>query len=164
MVASSRGQSERAVRLFGAAEALGEAMGTPQAPSNRAAFAPDLADARRRLGEGAFAAAWAGGCAMTLDEATAYALAGEAEGATPDQRPSAGRQRSPLTRREREVASLIAQGSTNHEIADELVVSQRTVEAHVANILAKLGFTSRAQVAAWAVEHGLPHSQSHSAD
>lgn len=60
-----------------------------------------------------------------------------------------------LTAREREVAAHIARGRTNRAIADELVVSERTVEAHVANILLKLGFASRSQIAAWAVEHGL---------
>ncbi len=60
-----------------------------------------------------------------------------------------------LTAREREVAALIAQGMSNRTIAQELVVSERTVDTHVANILAKLGFTSRAQIAAWAVERGL---------
>jgi len=60
-----------------------------------------------------------------------------------------------LTTREREVAALIAQGKTNREIAQQLVVSQVTVATHVGHILAKLGFTSRAQIAAWAVEKGL---------
>ncbi len=60
-----------------------------------------------------------------------------------------------LTGRERQVASLIAQGESNREIAEELVVSERTVETHVANILNKLGFTSRAQVRKWARVNGL---------
>ena len=60
-----------------------------------------------------------------------------------------------LTEREREVATMIAQGKSNREIADVLVIGYRTVEAHVSNILSKLGFTSRAQIAAWAVEKGL---------
>jgi DNA-binding CsgD family transcriptional regulator/predicted negative regulator of RcsB-dependent stress response len=60
-----------------------------------------------------------------------------------------------LTEREREVAVLVAQGKSNREIADQLVVSERTVESHVANILFKLGFASRTQVAAWVVEVGL---------
>jgi DNA-binding NarL/FixJ family response regulator len=60
-----------------------------------------------------------------------------------------------LTVREREVAALIAQGKTSREIADLLVVSERTAEVHVSNILRKLGFTSRAQIAVWAVETGL---------
>jgi DNA-binding CsgD family transcriptional regulator len=60
-----------------------------------------------------------------------------------------------LTERERSVAALIAQGKSNREIADSLVVSERTVESHVSNIFFKLGFASRAQVAAWVVEVGL---------
>src|SRR5579859_6688856 len=60
-----------------------------------------------------------------------------------------------LSAREREVAALVAQGKTNREIADHLVVSERTAEAHVSNILGKLGFTTRAQIAAWAIETGL---------
>ncbi len=60
-----------------------------------------------------------------------------------------------LTEREREVAALIAQGQSNRQIADQLVISERTVESHVANILLKLEFVSRTQVAAWVVEVGL---------
>jgi DNA-binding NarL/FixJ family response regulator len=60
-----------------------------------------------------------------------------------------------LTAREREVAALVVRGKTNREIADALVLGDRTVQTHVSNILDKLGFTSRAQIAAWAVERGL---------
>jgi non-specific serine/threonine protein kinase len=61
----------------------------------------------------------------------------------------------PLTSREREVAALVARGRTNREIAAALVISERTADAHVQNILNKLGFSSRAQIGAWAAEHGL---------
>ena len=61
----------------------------------------------------------------------------------------------PLTPREREVARLIARGETNRQIAATLVISERTADAHVQNILNKLGFSSRAQIAALAVERGL---------
>ncbi len=60
-----------------------------------------------------------------------------------------------LTMREREVAALIAQGKINREIAEDLVVSERTVESHVSNIMFKLGVQSRRQIRAWAVEKGL---------
>jgi DNA-binding CsgD family transcriptional regulator/tetratricopeptide (TPR) repeat protein len=60
---------------------------------------------------------------------------------------------SPLTPRERAVTELVAQGKSNRAIAEELVLSERTVETHVSNILGKLGFTSRAQIVAWAVEN-----------
>jgi len=60
-----------------------------------------------------------------------------------------------LTAREREVAALIAQGKINREIAEALVVSERTIETHVANIMFKLAVQSRRQIRAWAVEKGL---------
>ena len=93
---------------------------------------------------------------MARDQAVAHALADDEPPAA--QRPSPvppGERGLPLTRREREVAILIARGRSNHEIAVELVISDRTAETHVSNILARLGFTARAQVAAWAVEQGL---------
>jgi DNA-binding CsgD family transcriptional regulator len=78
----------------------------------------------------------------------------------PAGRPATPRQRAAvafggLTPREREVAGLIAQGKSNREAAAALVVSERTVETHVANILGKLGLSSRTQIAAWAIERGL---------
>lgn len=69
-----------------------------------------------------------------------------------------------LTPREREVAVLVAQGKSNRAIAAELVISERTTESHVTNILGKLGFTSRAQIAAWAVDIGLAQSSAQSGD
>jgi DNA-binding NarL/FixJ family response regulator len=77
-------------------------------------------------------------------------------GAAAAPRPDAGgahRAPNPLTRREHEIVLLIAQGLSNREIADELVISPATAARHVANILAKLGFTSRTQVASWATRH-----------
>lgn len=60
-----------------------------------------------------------------------------------------------LTAREREVAGLVAAGLSNRAIAERLVVSERTIEKHVENALAKLSFSSRAQLAVWAAERGL---------
>jgi DNA-binding CsgD family transcriptional regulator len=60
-----------------------------------------------------------------------------------------------LTEREREVVRLVAQGQSNREIADALVVTKRTIETHINNILYKLNLTSRAQIVMWAVESGL---------
>jgi len=65
-----------------------------------------------------------------------------------------------LTEREREVVTLIAQGRTNGEIASELVLSKRTVEKHIANILSKLVLTSRAQIVRWAMDHHLTSTSS----
>jgi DNA-binding NarL/FixJ family response regulator len=57
-----------------------------------------------------------------------------------------------LTRRERQVAALVAEGLSNKDIAARLVIAQRTAEGHVQSILTKLGLTSRTQIAAWVVE------------
>jgi DNA-binding CsgD family transcriptional regulator len=67
--------------------------------------------------------------------------------------PSLSALTEPLSRREQEVAELIAQGLSNREIADMMVVSVRTVEAHVTHVLNKLGLRSRAQAAVWAAHH-----------
>jgi DNA-binding CsgD family transcriptional regulator len=99
--------------------------------------------------------------AATIDEDTlrenfvrqATELIPEVQPLTPRQ--AAKQEYGGLTRRERQVAAVVAQGLTNQDIADELVVSIKTVEAHVTRILSKLGFTSRAQIAAWAVDKGL---------
>ena len=93
---------------------------------------------------------------MRLEEAIEYALAAEEPGSpasrTPEQS-SPGRQLTELTRREREVASLVARGLTNRQIAKELVISKYTVDNHLRNILKKLGLDSREQVAAQMDEH-----------
>jgi DNA-binding NarL/FixJ family response regulator len=60
-----------------------------------------------------------------------------------------------LTEREREVVRLVAQGKSNREIADALVVTKRTIETHINNILYKLNLTSRTQLVVWTVEKGL---------
>lgn len=64
-----------------------------------------------------------------------------------------------LTSRERQVAAQVAHGKSNREIAETLFLSERTIETHVRNILTKLGFTSRAQIAVWAVSKGLVKSE-----
>jgi tetratricopeptide (TPR) repeat protein len=99
--------------------------------------------------------------AATIDETalrehflrTALALLPQVKPLSPDD--TAKRAYGGLSAREREVTALVAQGRTNREIATHLVVSERTAEAHVSNILGKLDFTTRAQIAVWVVEKGL---------
>jgi DNA-binding NarL/FixJ family response regulator len=88
-----------------------------------------------------------------VEQAIAYAVADDQRINAQKPPPRIGN----LTEREREVAALIAQGATNGAIAEALVISERTVERHVANIFAKLDFGSRTQIAALAVEAGLTH-------
>ena len=66
-----------------------------------------------------------------------------------------------LTRRERDVAELVARGNANRQIARALGIGERTVEGYVASALAKLDFTSRTQLAAWAIEKGISRSNHH---
>ncbi|MFV9454550.1 response regulator transcription factor [Rhodococcus sp. NM-2] len=104
--------------------------------------------ARQELGDKAFGAAHHKGEQLGFDAAIAYALhEQQAHTSTPATAAS-----TRLTKRERQVADLIAEGLTNQAIADRLVISPRTAQGHVEHILAKLGFTSRTQVAAWVVE------------
>jgi DNA-binding NarL/FixJ family response regulator len=88
--------------------------------------------------------------------AVEYALAWvEPEKSTKPRQPGSQPKSDSLTAREREVAVLVARGRTNREIAAALVISERTADAHVQNILNKLGFSSRAQIAAWAAERAM---------
>jgi predicted ATPase/DNA-binding CsgD family transcriptional regulator len=162
-VAAGRGQHQRAARLLGAADVMRDTIGFPRVAPDRDHYERLVGAVRAGLGEAAFGTAVAQGRAMGLDDAVAYALADSGaerrEGAVMG-RGTAVKDQGPLTAREREVAALIARGLTNREIATKLVISERTADAHVQHILDKLGFGSRAQIAAWAVEHGLPAASS----
>jgi NarL family two-component system response regulator LiaR len=68
-----------------------------------------------------------------------------------------GNSKSRLTNREIEILSHVALGKTNQEIADELVLSERTVRTHITNILAKLQLTNRTQAALYALREGIAH-------
>jgi DNA-binding CsgD family transcriptional regulator len=74
---------------------------------------------------------------------------------SPTEKQAAKQSFAGLTAKERQVAHLIGQGRSNKEIAEVMVVSHRTVETHVSNILSKLYLSSRAQIAVWAHERGL---------
>jgi DNA-binding NarL/FixJ family response regulator len=101
---------------------------------------------RQVLGEAAFATAFQHGTDLTADQAVTYALGNKPAAAPP---PAAAAVPAALTRRERQVAELVAKGASNKDIATTLVIAQRTAESHVENILTKLGFTSRTQIATW---------------
>jgi DNA-binding CsgD family transcriptional regulator len=144
-VAGIRGEAERAARLSGAAEALLRVVGYQHPPEEVALREPYFAMARSRL-EAAWQAAWAEGRAMSMEQAIAYAFSEEELTSPASKRQSADEPPS-LTRREKEVAALVAQGFTNGQIAKELYISERTVDHHVEKILKKLNLRSREQVA-----------------
>jgi DNA-binding CsgD family transcriptional regulator len=143
------GQHKRAAHLLGTAEVLWDTTG-----SSLATLLPDLvcehdksvAAARAALGDQAYAAAFRRGRQMPL--AQVLDQAEHTSRSTRSEQADAGGAGS-LTSREEEIAGLLAQGLSNKAIAKSLVIAQRTAEAHVENILVKLGLTSRSQVAAW---------------
>jgi DNA-binding CsgD family transcriptional regulator/tetratricopeptide (TPR) repeat protein len=159
------GRAEEAQEALEAAQATARAQGTPPL-----LWRIDAGLARLHYGQGRRDQAEASGAAA---RATIKALAANLADAglretfvsnaaatlprapTPTPRQAAKRTYDGLTEREREVTALIARGKTNREIAQALVLSQRTVQVHITNILAKLDFTSRTQIATWAVEKGL---------
>ncbi|MBE1593582.1 ATP-binding protein [Nonomuraea angiospora] len=144
------GTPERAAVLFGASQERWRSFGAPPFGYLSGHHDTSEALARERLGEEAFEAAFRRGTELTPADALAYAMCEDVKPA----KPAAAAQPSPLTRREMEIARLVAQGMTNKAIASTLVIAQRTAEGHVEHILTKLGFNSRSQIAAWVGEQG----------
>jgi serine/threonine-protein kinase PknK len=150
LVAAARRQDDRALRLAGAADRLSREYSL----TTWSYRAQQLEDARKqahdRLGtRGRGEAAWKEGQTMTTAEALEYALGGDRppeEGLTDE---------GLLSRREREVVTMVASGMTSKEIAQRLFIAERTAEGHVERIRNKLGVRSRTEVATWAVAHGL---------
>ena len=147
-IASDCNDAQRAVVLTAAAEQVFLSVGSPPVLfPNLVVYQNDCErETRRAMSEQTFAAARREGAALSFDAAVTYALG---ERVSPASTSTAGRT---VTRRECEVANLIAEGLTNREIAARLTISPRTAQGHVEHLLTKLGFTSRAQVAAWVVE------------
>ncbi|RZL73637.1 MAG: tetratricopeptide repeat protein, partial [Rhodococcus sp. (in: high G+C Gram-positive bacteria)] len=139
----------RAAVLMGAAEELARSLGSSAViHSNLVVYKQECDQkTRRELGDEAFESAHRRGKHLGFDAAIAFALHEQSPAASPPVIDG-----STLTKRERQVADLIAEGLTNRAIADRLVISPRTAQGHVEHILAKLNFTSRTQVAAWVVE------------
>ncbi|MGY0492796.1 ATP-binding protein [Streptomyces sp. WG-D5] len=158
IAAEEPGQCARAAWLLGAVDGLYRKCGA--APMFGVTMLQEFqytaeARARRVLGDAAYDAAFRAGANAPVDQVIARATGDEppvpAAGPEPDE------QVTPLgvlTRREREVAALVAEGLSNRQIAQRLVISKRTADAHVEHILTKLGFSSRAQIASLVGETG----------
>jgi predicted ATPase/DNA-binding SARP family transcriptional activator/DNA-binding CsgD family transcriptional regulator len=149
----------RSARLWGAAESLQATIGAALSPVELRVHGPYIQAARRKLGEVAWEVALAEGKAMTVEEAEAYA---EGEERVRPRRVSALKapqqdihHDQELTRRQREIALLVARGLSNRQIASELTISENTVANHVAGIARKLQAPSRSRIAAWVTERGL---------
>ena len=152
----ARGQAPVAVFASAAADAARTDMALARNAPESEEHADMVASGRRRLGEAGFTAAWERGAPTPLEGAAEHAL--DALRATVPAEPGRAPERGPagsLSAREREVAGLVARGMTNRQIAEELVISERTAESHVSSVLGKLELANRAQLTAWAIEHGL---------
>jgi DNA-binding CsgD family transcriptional regulator len=148
-LAAKGGRPRAALRLAGAAAANEEVNQTYRPQKIRAFLDTRLAPVR------------------TMVDTAAAKLVGDGRGLAPGQAIALGLDDKPedrwrrggpsasFTRREREIAALVATGLTNREIAGQLCLSVRTVEAHVDRILSKLGFRTRTQLAAWIHQEGL---------
>jgi DNA-binding CsgD family transcriptional regulator len=134
----------RAIRLISAANVIRVANNFQAMPHWAGQVNEGLTAARASLGAQAAEAAWKNGAAMSGNEAAQYA-----SGAAPT---PVHVDLSPLTSRETQVATLIAEGLTNAEIAKRLRMASRTADAHVEHIRNKLGLRSRSQIALWAHE------------
>jgi predicted ATPase/DNA-binding CsgD family transcriptional regulator len=155
--AASGSPDERASRLLGGSQAVWRTSGAKIDETNAYSVFDGRAEQalREALGDKQFEQAFAEGASYSFEEAVALALGedGDASAETGGQPARPGAEKpGGLTRREMEIAGLLAEGLTNKEIAGRLVISQRTVETHVDRILGKLGFTSRLQVANWMAE------------
>ena len=149
---------QRAARVFGAAAALRARLNAVMDGVDQPEFERHRATLRSRLGDNVFSAAWAAGGGMSLQQAADDALAEpEAVAAGEAFSPDAATWQSfgGLTARERQAAALVAQGQSNRQIAEAMVVGVRTVETYVTRIRSKLGLDTRVQIATWAIERGL---------
>jgi len=159
-VVAARGSATVALCLAGAAAKLREDLGTVSVPVERTQISLWLESARRTLGARDADKAWERGRRMTMEAAvdlgqSTLSTVKPADSVWQAKTTPQPREPVALTARECEVVSLIARGFTNRQIADVLVVSERTVEVHIAHIRAKLGLASRTRIATWAVEQGL---------
>ena len=147
---------ERAAVLYGASKRLWTLLNAPvlmgPAYAENRRGAADAA--RNSLGEERFDALAGHGYAMSLSAALAVAR-GEAP-AAPPAAAVPGTAVKPLTRREKEIAALVADGLGNREIAERLFLSKRTVDSHLEHIFTKRGFSSRAELSAWVLGYREP--------
>jgi DNA-binding CsgD family transcriptional regulator len=154
-LAASCAQPARALQLVGAADALYDELGARRFPAEQQKLERWLLPLRAAFGEQAADDLIARGRALGVDDAIALAHAGDETGTHRTAGGLPAVTASVLTAREREVAERLMRGLSNRQIAEELVIAERTVASHVEHILNKLGFASRHQVGAWVAEHGV---------
>ncbi|MBX7433129.1 LuxR family transcriptional regulator [Mycobacterium sp. Y57] len=146
-LAADGGGHQYAARLLGAAQAIRQRSGEVRFPMYQAGHGAAVAAVRDTLGKEDFDTAWAEGAALSTEDAIAYAQRGRGE----RKRPDSGWKS--LTPTERDVVCLVSDGLANKDIAARLFVSPRTVQTHLTHVYAKLGLTSRVQLAQEGARH-----------
>ncbi len=146
-LAGQAGSHQQAARFFGAAQAIRDRIGSVRFKIYDADCEASVALVRNALGEKEFEAAWDAGAALSTEEAIAYAQRGRGE----RKRPTSGW--ASLTPAECDVVRLVSEGMGNNDIAARLFISPRTVQTHLTHVYAKLGLTSRVQLAQEAARH-----------
>jgi predicted ATPase/DNA-binding NarL/FixJ family response regulator len=151
-IARAHGQNILAAELLGASRSLWKPLGNHMFgfAQLQAWSAECLEQVRSALSATGFERAFSRGAELAPEQALALAMGDQPAAADADRRPGHDQR---LTRRESQVAVLIAQGMSNKQIAEKLVVSVRTVEGHVLHVMDKYGFSSRAQIAAYLSSH-----------
>jgi predicted ATPase/DNA-binding CsgD family transcriptional regulator len=146
-LAGKHDSHREAARLFAAAQSIRQRIGAVRFKIYDAGYQASVAALRDTMGENDFDSAWAEGSALSTEEAIAYAKRGRGE----RKRPANGW--SSLTPTERDVVRLVSKGLANNDIAARLFISPRTVQTHLTHVYAKLGLTSRVQLAQEAAHH-----------
>jgi predicted ATPase/DNA-binding CsgD family transcriptional regulator len=160
-VMAAQGEPVRAVWFMSAAQALCETIGIPLSSLSQARHELTIASVRTQLGEQAFDAAWAEGRTMTPEQALAaqepvvMPITAPVGPSTTPPVPRTPAYPDGLTAREGEVLRLVAQGLTNEQVAEQLVISPRTVNSHLTSIFSKIGVSSRGAATRYAIEHQL---------
>jgi predicted ATPase/DNA-binding CsgD family transcriptional regulator len=161
VLATAQGEVVWAARLLSAAEALCKAINGVLPPFVHARQEFTIAAARTQLGEEVFTAAWAEGRSMTLEQVLAapgpvmMPTAVPAESSTDLPASKATTYPDGLTAREVEVLRLVAQGLTDAQVAEQLVISPHTVNTHLKSIYGKIQVSSRSAATSYAIEHQL---------
>ena len=146
-LAGQAGSHREAARLFGAAHAMRQRMGTVRFKVWDAGYEAAATALRDALDEKDFESAWAEGAALSTEEAIAYAQRGRGQ----RKRPVSGW--ASLTPTERNVVRLVCDGLGNKDVATRLFVSPRTVQTHLTHVYTKLGLSSRVQLVQEAARH-----------
>jgi len=147
LIAAARGDDDRALRLAAVVDRMSREWSLSAWPLRISQLEQACKKARMALGTRKADDAWNDGLSMSADQALEDALGGAGDETAMDG--------GPLSRREREVAGMVAAGLTNKQIAAHLFIAERTAQGHVERIRKKLGVRSRTEVATWAVTHGI---------